>query len=644
MASSAHRDDIDWLRAVAVLSVCFFHWSIPPFRGGYVGVDIFFVISGFLITQIIQREVRQGTFSFAQFYERRVRRLLPALYLMAAVTLAVSFFVLLPFERRELLESVIATLTFTSNIYFWQQSGYFESGADEKLLLHTWSLSVEEQFYLALPVIIWLLARWQARRSSNAPLLPIVLGALAFASFAAGFWLIATGRTATAFYLSPFRAWEFLLGSLIAIEGLPTLQNIHLQRTGRIVGFVLICIAVFGYRPNTPFPGVSALLPAAGAAIYLWSGISGPAVSRWRFSPVHAANFFGRISYSLYLWHWPVVIYARFMKFAAPLTPVEIALVAAVSVAFSYLSYRFVEQPFRQKRIIPGRGPIFRWAGGATVLMMFASIAGIIFTSRANDKADLLVQSYRNFDYKKFYDSGRCFIIENKPYDGADCLNMAPGKKNVLIWGDSGAAQYLYGLRASLDPDKVNLMLASAGACFASLDVVMRDSPACAGVSRSVADFIAHNKPDLVIVAGNWSFFIGLKGFDFFRASLQQTISDFNKRGIPVLLVGAPVQFGASLPNLIMRARARNIEPTTAELQQPAAFALNDLLQANFPSQKGVTYFSVLDAVCPNRQCPVWLDGGGLMSFDSFHLTGEGSRYVAPFLADAIKAELAKLR
>lgn len=639
MTPSNHRDDIDWLRAVAVLSVCFFHWSIPPFRGGYVGVDVFFVISGFLITRIIQSEVRRDTFSFAQFYERRVRRLLPALYLTVAITVAASFFFLLPFERRELLQSVIATLTFTSNIFFWHQSGYFDTGADEKLLLHTWSLSVEEQFYLALPIVIWLLARMQSRRSSNAPLLPVVLGALALASFAANCWLVATGRTAAAFYLSPFRAWEFLLGSLIAIDGLRSPRNIHLQRTGRIAGLVLIGIAVLGYRASTPFPGVNALLPAAGAALYLWSGISGPAVSRWRWSPVHVANFFGKISYSLYLWHWPLIIYARFLKMTAPLTAGEIAMVVALAVALSYLSYRFVEQPFRRKVIIPGRGPILRWAGGATVLMIIASNAGIMLSSHVSDDNDRLLQSYRTLDYKKIYDAGRCFIIEDRPYEGAECLRMSPTKANILIWGDSAAAQYLYGLRAHLDSE-INLMLASAGACFASLNVVMYDGAACRGVSQSVGDFIAHQRPDLAIVAGNWSSFINLKGLDIFLPSLQQTIADLNSRGVPVLLVGPPVQFSTSLPSLIMRTRARNIPLTLAELQQPAAFDVDDMMREKFPSRKSLTYFSVLDAVCPNRQCPVWLEGGRLMSFDSFHLTGEGSLHVAPHIAAAIKAHL----
>ncbi|HEY0219818.1 MAG TPA: acyltransferase family protein, partial [Afipia sp.] len=434
----------------------------------------------------------------------------------------------------------------------------------------------------------------------------------------------------------------FLLGGLIAIEGLPTLRNIHLQRTGRIVGLVFIGVAVFSYRPSTVFPGLNALLPCTGAAIYLWSGISGPSVSRWRFSPVHVANFFGRISYSLYLWHWPLIIYASFLKLTAPLNAGEIAMVAAVAVALSYMSYRFIEQPFRRKAIIPGRGSILRWAGGATALMMLASTAGIVLTSRTNDKTTLLWQSYRAFDYKKIYDAGRCFIVEYRPYEGADCLRMSATKTNVLIWGDSAAAQYLYGLRTSLDPSKFNIMLASAGACFASLNVTGQVSPACSGVSRSVGNFIANQRPDIAIVAGNWSTFIRQKGFDLFLADLRQTIADLNSRGIPVLLVGSPIQFTRPLPSLMMRAKAREIELDLAKLQQPAAFDLDNLMRANFPSRKGLTYFSILDAVCPNRQCPIWLDNDRLISFDNFHLTGEGSLYVAPYIAAAIKADLAQ--
>ncbi len=177
----AYREDIDWLRAIAVISVLAFHWDIPPFRGGYVGVDIFFVISGFLITQIIQSEMAAGNFSFARFYERRVRRLLPALYAMVVLVAIPSFYFLLPSERHEFFKSIAAVVTFTSNVFFWMQSGYFDRSADEKPLLHTWSLSVEEQFYLVLPVLLWMLLRWQGRATGQSRL-ALGLGAAALAS------------------------------------------------------------------------------------------------------------------------------------------------------------------------------------------------------------------------------------------------------------------------------------------------------------------------------------------------------------------------------------------------------------------------------------------------------------------------------
>src|SRR5580700_7648957 len=216
-----YREDIDWLRAIAVLSVVGFHFEAPAVYGGFVGVDIFFVISGYLITGILQSELHSGTFSFARFYERRVRRLLPALYAMVALTAIPTFHYLLASERAEFFRSLAAVVTFTSNFFFWFQTGYFDHAAVEKPLLHTWSLAVEEQFYLALPLMLWGLAR-VARGSRIA--LPAVLGALTLASFAFSIWLMKSGRSASAFFMSPPRAWEFLIGGLVAVEGFPTLR------------------------------------------------------------------------------------------------------------------------------------------------------------------------------------------------------------------------------------------------------------------------------------------------------------------------------------------------------------------------------------------------------------------------------------
>src|ERR1700753_302722 len=217
-----YREDIDWLRAIAVLAVVAFHFEAPAVFGGFVGVDIFFVISGYLITGIIQSELQAGDFSFARFYERRVRRLLPALYAMVALAAIPAFHFLLTFARADFFRSGAAVVTFTSNFFFYFQSGYFDHAAVEKPLLHTWSLAVEEQFYLALPLLLFAVMRL-SRGSRIA--LPVTLGALTLLSFVFGLSLMRNDAAANAFFMSPPRAWEFLIGSIAALPGVPLLRH-----------------------------------------------------------------------------------------------------------------------------------------------------------------------------------------------------------------------------------------------------------------------------------------------------------------------------------------------------------------------------------------------------------------------------------
>jgi peptidoglycan/LPS O-acetylase OafA/YrhL len=261
IVTRAYREDIDWLRAVAVLSVVAFHFEAPAVYGGFVGVDIFFVISGYLITGIIQSELQSDTFSFARFYERRVRRLLPALYVMVALTAIPSFHYLLTSERLEFFRSIAAVVTFTSNFYFWLQTGYFDHAAVEKPLLHTWSLAVEEQFYLALPLLLWAVLRF-VRNGRVA--LPVLLGALTLASFALSIWLMRNEGSANAFFMSPPRAWEFLIGGLIAMPGFPVLRTVAAQRIARGVALVLIAIPIFSLRQGRAFRASTRCCRASG--------------------------------------------------------------------------------------------------------------------------------------------------------------------------------------------------------------------------------------------------------------------------------------------------------------------------------------------------------------------------------------------
>src|SRR5579872_45984 len=440
----SYREDIDWLRAIAVLAVVAFHFEAPVY-GGFVGVDIFFVISGYLITGIIQSELKGGAFSFARFYERRVRRLLPALYAMVALTAIPSFHYLLTSERAEFFRSVAAVVTFTSNFFFWFQTGYFDHAAVEKPLLHTWSLAVEEQFYLALPLTLWFV-NWMARGRQIA--LPAILIVLSLGSFALSVWLMQSDASANAFFMSPPRAWEFLIGGLVAADGFPVLRHALAQQVARGAALVVLAIPIFGLRQGPGFPGLNALAPCIGAAMFIWSGIGVPTRRRHSLAPLEIVRFFGRISYSLYLWHWPLFTFARFAKNGLVLDAIDKLTLFAITVAISYLSWRFVEQPFRDRTLAPTRAAAFRIAGLASLLLFGFGALGLA-ASRNSSDADQVAQrleAYDTYAYAPLYRAGICFSPPNGAF-GKDCLSFAPGKANWLLWGDSFAAQYYGGLR-----------------------------------------------------------------------------------------------------------------------------------------------------------------------------------------------------
>ena len=621
-----YREDIDWLRAIAVLAVVAFHFETPAVFGGFVGVDIFFVISGFLITGIIQSELQTGSFSFVRFYERRVRRLLPALYAMVALTAIPSFHYLLTSERQEFFRSITAVVTFTSNFFFWFQTGYFDHAAVEKPLLHTWSLAVEEQFYLALPLLLWGFSRVTRGRRV---VLPIILGAVALASFALSIWRMKSDSSANAFFMSPPRAWEFLIGGLIATPGFPVLRHALAQHIARGVALVVIAIPIFSLRQGPGFPGFNALAPCIGAALFLWSGIGVPTRTRSRYSPLRIVQFFGQISYSLYLWHWPLFTFARFSKSSLVLDAADKVVLSALTVLISYLSWRFVEQPFRQKSLAPTQGIAFRTAGLATALLLAGSIGGII-ASRVPSEADraaLQLESYNNYNYRPLYRYGVCFAPESGVL-GPDCLTLVPGKTNVLLWGDSLAAHYFYGLGKVTDPQTTNILQATQAACMPTFNAAAQGNTSCHDVAAQMEIFFGDHKPDRVILSADWLEYARPPRFDGMIADLKQTIAKLNAAGIAVDLLGPAVQFRARLPSMLMRAHLRNIDPRPDDFVLPDIFVLDRMMSTALPPREKFSYISVLDAVCPARQCPLTIDGGIPLAWDHAHLTAEGSVYV----------------
>jgi peptidoglycan/LPS O-acetylase OafA/YrhL len=620
-----YREDIDWLRAIAVLAVVAFHFEVPGIWGGYVGVDIFFVISGYLITEIITSEIASGSFSFAAFYERRARRLLPALYVMVALTTLPSFVYLLTSERAEFFRSIGAVVTFTSNFFFWLQSGYFDHAAVEKPLLHTWSLSVEEQFYLAFPLLLWALSRVSKGRTA----LAAALAALMLISLGANVWLMDTGRSASAFYMSPARAWEFLIGSLIALPILPALPNLPARALARGGAIILFAVALCGLRKESPFPGLNALLPCLGAALFIWSGIGVTTVARHRYSPLQVLTFFGKISYSLYLWHWPIFTFGRFSKVSLTLDGFDKAVLLAATVVISFLSWRYIEQPFRQGGIATTRSQSFRLAGASSLLLIVVSLFGLL-ASRTPidvDRVAARLDSYSSGEYKQLYNFGICFGPESGSFDKS-CLRLSPDKSNVLLWGDSLAAHYILGLREAVDPLTTSLMQATQPACMPTLSTDEHGIVSCVEFARQMQDFFSHHRPDVVIISGDWLEY-SRRGFELIIADLKRSIARLETSGSRVVVLGPAVQFKGRLPAMLLRAHFRGVEVHSEDLLRPEIFELDQKMREALPDGESFSYVSLLDTICPHRQCPLTVDDHIPLTVDHAHLTADGSAYVS---------------
>jgi peptidoglycan/LPS O-acetylase OafA/YrhL len=424
----SYRKEIDGLRAIAVMPVLFFHAGFKVFEGGFVGVDIFFVISGYLISKIILFDLQNNRFSFARFYERRARRIFPALYLVMFLCLPFSWLWMLPNQLKDFSESLVAVSAFLSNILFWRESDYFAMAAELKPLLHTWSLAVEEQYYVLFP--IFLLFFWNFRRQWIFwSLFLIGLASLLIAQWGAYI------RPAATFYLLPTRIWELALGALISfyfyqskssrvemVESIPKISN-----GLSILGVLLIFYSVAAFDKKTPFPGFYALIPTVGAGLIIV--FSTPKTLVGRFLGSKPLVGLGLISYSLYLWHQPLFAFARQRSLTEPGAALLIGLIF-IAILGAYLSWRFVERPFRNKNKVSLNGIlIFSIAGFAVYTTI--GIAGIVTDG---------------FIHRFHKDLHPLLTIDNNPrYSGLHAARLIDknfsndGRSKILIIGDSYA-------------------------------------------------------------------------------------------------------------------------------------------------------------------------------------------------------------
>jgi hypothetical protein len=374
-------------------------------------------------------------------------------------------------------------------------------------------------------------------------------------------------------------------------------------------------------------------LPCAGAALFIWCGSGIPNRVRHPLSFLGMLRFCGQISYSLYLWHWPLFTFARFAKPSLTLDLLEKTMLFALTVIISYLSWRFVEQPFRERRLAPTRRAALGTATVATLILLAGSAGGIVLGGTPSDsgRTAAKLDAYNAYDYEPLYRFGSCFSPAAGMFDDA-CLNLAPGKTNILLWGDSLAAHYFHGLSKAADPHDQNILQATQPACMPMLNAAAQGTASCRGFAAQMQAFFAGRKPDLVIMSADWLEYARPLRFDGMIADLGATIARLSAVGIRVVLLGPAVQFRSRLPSMLARANLRNAEARADAMILPDIFVLDRMMQAALPKAGGFSYVSVVDAICPARQCPLTVDGIPL-SWDHAHLTAEGSVHVMSRLA-----------
>lgn len=653
-----YRPEIDGLRALAVLPVMLYHAALPGFSGGYVGVDVFFVISGYLISGIILSDLDKDRFSILNFYERRIRRILPALFVTLLISTIIAWLVFLPRDFKEYAQSLVATVSFTSNFLLMRDSGYFDSANEFRPLLHSWSLAIEEQYYIFFPPLIALLWRW-ARAWMGTILLVVLL-----ISFAWSIHLSAT-TPAHAYYGLGARIWELLIGVHITLMWRAAGQAGQARPLARLsdmgadllcgVGLALIAYAVVAFDAQTAFPGPFAALPAIGTALILLAARPGGAVHR--LLSARPLVGIGLISYSAYLFHQPALAFLRYLRLEDPTMAMRVAILVFVLV-LAWLSWRFVEAPFRH-RDWPGRRRLF--SGAALTAMLFLSVGMVGHLRHGYVRFDHDAQSLARVRSLERSGLPECVHLD-------DCLTHAPDARDVLLFGDSHAFHFSQPLTEDLARQDRRLISLTRGGCFPSPEQWRGDKSAAFNTvcRQFYGEVFARLEapeplPDVAILSAAWAayyygdaYFAGhpqmrghhnnarvYPGPDFtgddqarraaLRDQLRATIKALSDRFRRVCLV-APIPYTSSnfrggLPAVM--AGIGGFE--RAEFLSETAELLAEFDPAQLPENVRVIYPH--EPICADGHCRTERDGAYIYS-DATHLSEFGAREViAPLFA-----------
>jgi peptidoglycan/LPS O-acetylase OafA/YrhL len=639
------------LRAIAVLPVVLYHFQIGPFTGGFVGVDIFFVISGYLITSLIHSEMTNGTFSLMGFYERRARRILPALFLMLFVTTAAAGFILFPHDLMVYSRSLIATAVSGANLYFWSTVDYFDIAAERKPLLHMWSLAVEEQFYLLYPLLFYAL-----RKASQRRLIYIVCAIFVF-SLGASIWAVRLAPVSD-FYLLPFRAWELALGALLALS--PSLKNTGRTRAAIAwSGVALILFAFFAFSVETPFPGEYALVPCIGAACLIYAG---PQTVLGRMLSLRPVVSIGLISYSLYLWHWPLLVFARYFVLRDLFIWEKTALIL-LSVVIATVSWAYVEKPFRAQGKIQSRF-LIPMATVAIGIFAVASGTGEFsrgFPQRFDPAVRSLLETTERLPDR--CDPSRTVGSHRLCRVGAQGIEPP----TFVVWGDSHSESVSPAFMDIMQGEMLSGYAARRGRCAPLVNVIMASGETgrtCRDFNDMILKVATEENIRTVVLAAKWADYAEGTNFSaddgstplflkddlsdnsdrrqnvvVFSRGLERTVAALAHANKSIIFVASVPEIKFSVPYALARRQMLNLNTDirlkSFEYHQRQINVLTEL--GRLQRLYGAKIVYPHQVLCAEDYCEVMGDGK-VYYRDSNHLTEFGARLLSPLFEGILQS------
>lgn len=540
-AKTDFRYDINALRAIAVIGVMLFHYNVLFFDGGYTGVDIFFVISGYLMSRILYNGFNKGNFSIIDFYNRRGQRIVPALLFVVLIVVAVTYFIYLPIDYKIVAKNATASLLFYSNILYTNVS-YFDASSDNNIFLHSWSLSVEWQFYLILPLVFFLLHK-VFKQNSLAYLLFFLF---CFIVIFMGSVYLAHKKPTVAFYMLPTRSWEMLAG-VIAFLAEDRLRK-YAGKFIAILGYLMLLACFVLLHEKLLWPGFYTLIPVVGTFMIITANYN-----NFKILKVKAVQVTGKISYSLYLWHWPVVVLAGYLGVQ---DNKWLALVYTfISYVLALFSYTYVENYKRNSTTLVVGGVLAMTA--ITIAFTSYNVNEVWFSKQTLQIADYNI--IHKGEYAGQFSRDTCYINSESvghSYDKKKCLCLDEGKKNVLLLGDSHAAHFYQSLKELLKAENINMMHASSSGCMPLL--ATKGESRCTKIINYIfEDFVVNNagKIDGVIISADWM--SEIESEELFP-EMHKTIAYLDSLHIPTVIIGQTESYSIPVPSIAAREHEYN--------------------------------------------------------------------------------------